>query len=136
MASFSALEGGEAQVRLDRYTEKAQEALQSGAREAQEHGQQAIEPEHVLLALLRQQGGIARPLLEAAGASIPGLEAALVSRIERFPSVSGETQPYLSQELGRVLDLAQKEADWRCGCVATGRSSSPLGSLRSGLATG
>ena len=98
-------------MRLDRFTEKAQEGLQAAAREAQERGQQAIEPEHVLLALLRQQDGLARPLLEAAGASIPGLEAALVSRVERLPRVSGGTQPYLSSELIRTLDQAEKEAE-------------------------
>src|SRR4030088_611598 len=98
-------------MKLDRFTEKAREALQSAAQEAQERGQQAIEAEHLLLALVRQQDGIARPLLEAAGASIPGLEAALVSRVERLPRVSGGAQPYLSNELSRILDQAEKEAE-------------------------
>src|SRR3979411_2308252 len=89
-------------MKLDRFTEKAQEALQSAAQEAQERGQQAVETEHLLLALIHQQDGISRPLLEAAGASIPGLEAALVSRVERFPRVSGGAQPYLSNELSLI----------------------------------
>ena len=97
-------------MRLDRFTEKAQEALQAGAQEAQERGQQAIELEHLLLALVRQDGGIARPLLEAAGATVQQLEPALVSRVERFPKVSGADQPYLSSELGRDLDQAEQEA--------------------------
>ena len=98
-------------MKLERLTEKAQEALQTASREAQERGQQAIEPEHVLLALVRQQDGITRPLLEAAGASLPGLEAALVSRVERLPRVSGGAQPYLSNDLARILDQAEKEAE-------------------------
>jgi ATP-dependent Clp protease ATP-binding subunit ClpB len=98
-------------MKLERLTEKAQQALQTASREAQERGQQAIEPEHVLLALVRQQDGIARPLLEAAGASLPGLEAALVSRVERLPRVSGAAQPYLSNDLARILDQAEKEAE-------------------------
>jgi len=98
-------------MRLERLTEKAQEALQAAARDAQDRGQQAIEVEHLMLALLRQEGGIARTLLETAGVSIPGLEAALVSRIERFPRVSGGAQPYLSSDLSRTLDEAEKEAE-------------------------
>src|ERR1700716_491452 len=98
-------------MKLDRFTEKAQEALQSAAQEAQERGQQAVETEHLLLALIHQQDGIARPLLEAGGASLPGLEAALVSRVERLPRVSGGAQPSLSNELSRILDQAEKEAE-------------------------
>jgi ATP-dependent Clp protease ATP-binding subunit ClpB len=98
-------------MRLDRFTEKAQEALQTAAREAQERGQQAIEPEHLLLALVRQEDGIARPLLEAAGASIAGLDAALVSRVERLPRVQGGASPYLAQDLTRALDAAERDAE-------------------------
>jgi ATP-dependent Clp protease ATP-binding subunit ClpB len=98
-------------MRLDRFTEKAQQALQTAASEAQEQGQQAIEIDHVLLALVRQRDGITRPLLGAAGASVEGVEAALVSRVERLPRVSGQAQPYLSTELARVLDQAEKEAE-------------------------
>src|SRR3979411_1741087 len=98
-------------MRPERLTEKAQEAVQSAAREAQERGQQAIEPEHLLLALLHQEGGITRTLLETAGASIAGLEAALVSRVERLPRVSGGAQPYLANDLARALDQAEKEAE-------------------------
>lgn len=98
-------------MKLERLTAKAQDALQAAAREAQERGQQAIEPDHLLLELVRQEGGIARPLLEAAGASIPGLEAALVSRVERLLRVSGAAQSYLSSELVRILDQAEKQAE-------------------------
>src|SRR5207245_7575748 len=83
----------------------------SAAREAQERGQQAIEPEHLLLSLLHQDGGITRTLLETASVSIAGLEAALVSRVERLPRVSGAAQPYLANQLARALDQAEKEAE-------------------------
>ncbi len=97
-------------MKLDRLTEKAQEALQAAAQEAVESRQQAVEPEHLLLALIRQEGGITRPLLEAAGVDVTGIEPALVSRVERFPRVTGEVQPYLSQSLATALDSAEKEA--------------------------
>src|SRR5579884_3055800 len=96
-------------MRLDRFTEKAQEALQRAAETAREHGQQAVEPEHLMLALVRENEGIARPLLEAAGASLPALEAALVSEVERFPRVQGAVRPYLAADLEAVLEQAERE---------------------------
>src|SRR5215471_10532408 len=97
-------------MRLDRFTEKAQEALQNAAQTAQESGQQAIEPEHLLLALVRERDGIARPLLEAAGVAPAGLEAALVSDIERLAKLRGSGQTYLSGELNAVLEQSEREA--------------------------
>jgi ATP-dependent Clp protease ATP-binding subunit ClpB len=91
-------------------TEKAKEALQNAAQTARESGQQAVEPEHLLLALVREREGIARPLLEAAGASAVGLEAALVSDIERLAKVHGAGQPYISSDLNLVLELADRAA--------------------------
>ena len=97
-------------MRLDRFTEKAQEALQSAAQTAQENGQQAVEPEHLLLALAREHEGIARPLLEAAGVSLPGIEAELVSHIEQLAKVRGAGQPFISNDLNLVLEQADREA--------------------------
>jgi len=96
-------------MRLDRCTEKAQEALQSAAGLAQELGQQAVTPEHLLLSLVRQRDGIAAPLLEAAGTPVTALEPALVSEVERLPRVSGG-QAYLGPELERALQTAEHEA--------------------------
>jgi ATP-dependent Clp protease ATP-binding subunit ClpB len=98
-------------VRLDRFTEKAQEALQEAAEQARQNGNQAVEPEHLLLALVNQDEGVARSLLERTGASVQALKPALVSAIERFPKVSGAGQPYLSEALSKSLDEAEKEAE-------------------------
>jgi len=95
----------------DKFTEKAQQALQGGAELARESGQQAVEPEHVLLALVREEEGVARTLLERAGASAQALEPALVSVIERLPKVSGGGQPYISPALNTALEQAGKEAE-------------------------
>src|SRR5919198_3505424 len=96
--------------RFDKLTEKSQEALQSAASLAAELGQQAVEPEHLALALLRQEGGLTKPLLQSAGASVPGLEAALGSDVESFPRVSGG-QPFIATALSQALDRAEREAD-------------------------
>ncbi|HEY1456757.1 MAG TPA: ATP-dependent chaperone ClpB [Candidatus Dormibacteraeota bacterium] len=98
-------------MRSDRFTEKAQEALQAAAELARERGQQAIEPEHLLLALVRDEEGVARTLLQRSGVSLQALEPALVSAVERFPKVSGGGgQPYLSEALNKVLEQAEQEA--------------------------
>ena len=97
-------------MRIDRFTEKAQEAIQAAAELAREHGQQAIEPEHLLLALIGQDGGVGRTLLDRAGVSIQALQPALVSAVERMPKVSGG-QPYMSQSLNQVLEQAEREAE-------------------------
>src|ERR1700736_3413755 len=98
-------------MRLEKLTEKAQEALQEAAELARGLGQQAIEPEHLILALIRQQDGVGRTLLERAGVSVQALERALVSVVERLPKVTGAGQPYLSTALQKALDQAEQEAD-------------------------
>ncbi|GAC1505272.1 MAG: ATP-dependent chaperone ClpB [Candidatus Dormibacteraceae bacterium] len=98
-------------MRLDKFTEKAQEALQEAAELARDTKQQVIEPEHLLLALVRQEEGVSRTLVERAGASVQALEPALVSAVENFPKISrGGGQPYLSPALDKTLEEAEKEA--------------------------
>src|SRR6202022_3351055 len=97
-------------MRLEKLTEKAQEALQQAAALTRTLGQQAIEPEHLILALIRQQDGVGRTLLERAGVSVQALEPALVPGGCRLPKVSG-AQPYLSSALQKALDQAEVEAD-------------------------
>src|ERR1700688_3384601 len=98
-------------MRLEKFTEKAQEALQQAAELARERGQQAVEPEHLLLALLSQDEGVGRTLLEGAGVSVQALEPALMSAVEHFPKVSGGGQPFVSPALNTSLDQAEKEAE-------------------------
>ena len=98
-------------IDLQRFTEKSQEALQGGVQLAAERGQQAVEPEHLTYALLEQEGGLARPLLQAAGGDPVALQPALESTIERFPRVAGgSAQPYLSERLRATLEAAEREA--------------------------
>ena len=97
-------------MKSDRFTEKAQEALQEAAELARSLGQQAVEPEHLLLALIRQPEGVGRTLLEGAGVSVQTLEPVLVSTVERFPKVSGGGQPYISPALDKALEQAEQEA--------------------------
>src|SRR3982074_730441 len=98
-------------MKLDKFTEKAQEALQEAAEAARSSGNRAVEPEHLLYALVSQDEGVARTLLERTGASVQALQPALVSAVERFPKISGAgQQPHLSQTLSTSLDKAEQEA--------------------------
>jgi ATP-dependent Clp protease ATP-binding subunit ClpB len=96
-------------VRFDKMTIKAQEALQGATGLAADHGQQAIGPEHLLLSLLRQEGGLVPTLLSKLGASPRQLTSEVEERLDRLPKVSGG-EPYMSQELSRVLDQAFSES--------------------------
>src|SRR6202166_3099756 len=98
-------------MKLDKFTEKAQEALQGAAELARERGQQAVEPEHLLLALVREEEGVARTLLERAGASVQALEPALVSTVEAFPKGGAGGPPSLSPALNKAIEQAEHEAE-------------------------
>ena len=98
---------------VDKPTERAQEALAGAARVAEERGNQVIEPEHLLLALLdAREGVVGVPVLERAGADPDALRAATEAAIARRPQVSGETSgPQLSSAFRRVLRRADEEAE-------------------------
>ena len=101
-------------MRQDKMTTKLQEALSDAQSLAVGNDNQYIEPVHLLTALLGQDDGGARSLLQRAGVNIGGLTAALKSSLERLPKVSGnggETQ--ISREFLAMLNLADKEAQKR-----------------------
>jgi ATP-dependent Clp protease ATP-binding subunit ClpB len=93
----------------DRLTVKAREALQDAAQRAQRAGNPAVEDVHLLAALLDQEGGVARPILEKAGVDPAALRGELDERIDRLPTQSGAS-PQISRELSRVFDEADEEA--------------------------
>lgn len=98
-------------MRLDKLTVKSQEALSEAQNLARERGQQEIGPEHLLMALLQQNDGVVRPLIEKIGVPLGPLEAALEKELQRMPKVTG-TQPgaYLSPQLTAVVESAETEA--------------------------
>jgi ATP-dependent Clp protease ATP-binding subunit ClpB len=92
-------------------TEKTQEALIAAQQAAQEAGHAQLDVEHLLAALLQQQGGIVPSVVEALGGSPQQLLAAIQQELTRQPKVSGNVQLSASGRLGRVLQSAQKEAE-------------------------
>ncbi|MEI6043408.1 MAG: Clp protease N-terminal domain-containing protein, partial [Chloroflexota bacterium] len=96
---------------LEKFTDKAQEAMVAADTLAQERGNKEIEPEHVLLALLDQSGGIAPQIITKLNASSSQLRSRIDAAINRLPKVYGKlTTTYLSAATKRVITQAQDEA--------------------------
>jgi len=97
-------------MRIDKFTQKMQEALQAAQDVASQFNHQEIANEHFLSALLDQSDGIARPLLEKIGVPMDGLRQRLASELERRPKVhGGAVDLRLANELRSMLDGAEKE---------------------------
>src|SRR5690349_24356102 len=98
----------------NRLTEKAQDAMRQAQSMAQREGQTQIEPEHLALALLEQDGGVAARVVERAGGNAATLMQRLRQALTRLPRVSGPGaqggQVYLSPRMGEVLTGAEAEA--------------------------
>jgi ATP-dependent Clp protease ATP-binding subunit ClpB len=98
-------------IRPDKMTIKTQEALAGAQESAARRGHGALEPEHLLLALLEQEGGLVVPILQKVGANPAQIKAKAEEGLKRLPQVSGAPQLYVSPTLNAILDAAQKEAD-------------------------
>src|SRR6266567_4033253 len=99
-------------IRWDKFTVKAQEAVQRANDIASEHGNPELQPVHILAALLEDREGIVPPLLERVGLPVAAVQAEAMGEIERLPKVSGSgaTQAHLSDAAQQMLDSAFKEA--------------------------
>jgi ATP-dependent Clp protease ATP-binding subunit ClpB len=98
-------------MRMDKLTSRFQQALADAQSLAIGRDHQYIEPLHVMSALLDQQGGSIRPLLDKAGVNIALLRSQLGEALDRLPKVEGNAgEVHLSNELNRVLNLTDKTA--------------------------
>ncbi|HEY4330435.1 MAG TPA: Clp protease N-terminal domain-containing protein, partial [Phycisphaerae bacterium] len=98
-------------MRLDKFTIKAQEALQSAQNLAMELQHSELGPLHLLLALLQDKEGIVRPILGKLGADAERIAGLVQGELKRQPSISGGSQVSVGRETQEVLNAAQKEAD-------------------------
>src|SRR5215471_6145315 len=99
-------------IRWDKFTIKAQEAIQQATDIASRHGNAELLPIHILAALVRDKEGIVGPVLGKLGANPTTVEADALEAVERLPKVSGEgVQPHFSTGTQKILDQAFKEAD-------------------------
>ena len=101
-------------MRFDKFTTKFQEALADAQSLANGNDQQFIEPQHLLLALLRQEDGAAASLLARAGVNVPGLKRDLEQALTRLPKVEGHGGDVsVGRDLGNLFNLTDKEAQKR-----------------------
>lgn len=99
-------------LRPEKMTIKTQESLSAAVNDAISRRNGAIEPEHLLLALLDQEGGLAKPLLQRIGADPATVRAKIIEALGKLSQVSGDnSQPHLSAETDRLLENAAREAD-------------------------
>jgi len=96
--------------RFDKFTIKAQEAVQRAAELAAERGNPQFTPVHLLHALLAEQEGIIRPLLEKIGVDRGHLERVVEAELSHQPKVSGGAQPQPDAELVKLFEAATAEA--------------------------
>ena len=99
---------------INRFTQKAQEALASAQSIAIRHGHQQVDVEHLLLSMIEQENGLAGSILSRAGIDVEQLKKGLEQELARMPRVSGPTgglnQVYITERLNRVLAGADDEA--------------------------
>src|ERR1044072_3074030 len=97
-------------MRLDKFTLRGQEAIQSAIELAETNQHQQVEPEHLLIAMLEQPEGIVRPILGKLGANVAVILNDMQAAVARLPRVQGGQQ-YFSPRLSQVFTAAQQQAD-------------------------
>ncbi len=99
---------------INRFTEKAQSAVRAAQTLATRNSNQQIEVEHLALALLEQENGLAPNLLNKIGVNVTTLKQAIESDIQKFPKVTGPSGPvdqvYITARLNKVFVAAEDEA--------------------------
>src|ERR1700722_13974338 len=101
-------------MRMDKLTTKFQAALADAQSLAVGRDNQYIEPVHLMAALLDQEGGTARPLLEKAGAHVAKLRSDLAGAMDRLPKVEGPGgDVQFSHDLQKLLNVTDKLAQQR-----------------------
>ena len=99
-------------MNAEKYTQKALDAVKTAQNMAQENGNQYVTTEHLLYALLDQDGGLIGSLFGKMGVDCDGLLSELDTLIRNLPRISGGSgEVYASPEVGKILNLAEKTAE-------------------------
>jgi ATP-dependent Clp protease ATP-binding subunit ClpB len=101
-------------MRMDKFTLKSQEAVMAAQDEASKRNHQQVDVSHLLVALIKQEGGIAVPLLKKLGADPAVVTSEMERELEKAPQVTGGGsfgQVYVTPELNSVLEKATREME-------------------------
>src|SRR6266566_1209445 len=96
-------------MKIERFTDKAREAISEAAEIAKQHSNGQIEVEHLLDALLTQESGVVQQIIQKVGGNLAEAKRMVESDIERMPRVYGGNEPGLSSRLRKVLEDAWRE---------------------------
>src|SRR3954464_4478410 len=107
-ASFATEPAAGGTMRFDKFTVKAQEAVAGAQELAQRHDNPELLPLHLLAALLAEQAGIVRPLIQKVGARVERIDQIVADELSRLPKATG-TQIGMSRAAQDVFADAQKE---------------------------
>ena len=122
---------------IDKYTIKAQEAINTALRKASSGGQQAIEPEHLLYGVMEVGENVTKYVFDKLSVNVRQLQSVLESQLRSLPKVSGGGQPYLSNTTNQVLmeaeNIASKNGDEFTGLEAILQALLKVNSTVSGL---
>lgn len=97
-------------LRMDKFTQKCQDALQKAFELASTSNHQQVTPEHVAIAFIQQEGSLFAVLLKRLGLSVNDLLTRADNELSRLPVVEGVQQPFLAPSLNNVFISAQKIA--------------------------
>ena len=130
-------------MRIDKLTNQLQQALADAQSLALGKDHNAIDPLHLLSALLAQKNGSVKPLLSQAGANVAGLREVINQPLKNLPTVTGSAGDiHMSNDLGRILNLADKHSQQNgdsfisCEVVVSAMLDARLGSTCLGHKTG
>ncbi len=98
-------------MRFDKFTVKAQEAIQTAQSLADQANHQAMEPEHLLLALAQQAEGVVEPILARLGVKSEAIRRQVEEELKKLPQVKGDGGQYVSPRLKESFDRARSEAE-------------------------
>ncbi|HEX6477953.1 MAG TPA: ATP-dependent chaperone ClpB [Ktedonobacteraceae bacterium] len=96
-------------MKVERFTDKAREAVTRASELATQHNNSQIEVEHLLAALLDQEGGVVQQIISKVGGNLSAAQRMITGEIERMPRAYGGSEPGISPRLRKLLEDAWRE---------------------------